>query len=102
MSKNYRVLEKVTPNDINQHASLFHHDAVPYSFYDNPSFLPDFRPELPIFAKNYEPLMLETCSDSMACRYDFIISLDQDYARRTKEEETYALWLANEAQKIGK
>lgn len=45
--------------------------------------------------------MIETCSDSMACRYDFIVTLDKEFARLTKEEETEAANMAKTAQTEG-
>ncbi|KAF7495260.1 Protein mesh [Sarcoptes scabiei] len=98
LSQNYRVLEKVSPNDINQHPSLFFHDSVRFSYYDDHSFLPDFDPKLPLYATDQEESMIETCSDSMACRYDFIVTLDKEFARLTKEEETEAANMAKTAQ----
>ena len=97
--KNYRVLDKVLPGDINQVASLFFHDAVAYTFYDDPNFLPVFQPQLPYFAEHLRDNMMQICSDSIACQYDYIITLDPEYAKVSKNEETLAVWLANEASK---
>ena len=99
--ENYRVLEKVTPTDINQYSSLFFHNSVPYAFYDDPGFKPEFNPVLPHFAENLYDNMIETCRDSFACRYDYIVTLDPEFAKITKQEETFALKLANDAIKTG-
>lgn len=99
--RNYRVLDKVMPNDINQYPSLFFHDSVSYTFYDDPNFKPIFEPKLPYYAdySDFRDNMMQTCSDSVACQYDFILTLDPDFAKVTKEEETHAIKLANEAGK---
>lgn len=87
------------PNDVNQYSSLFFHDAVAYTFYDDPNFLPVFNPIMPNYAEHLRENMMQICSDSVACQYDYMITLDPDYAKVTKEEETHAIWLANEAGK---
>ena len=97
--RNYRVLDKVMPTDINQYASLFFHDSVAYTYYDDPNFLPVFQPQLEKYAEHLRDDMLQMCSDSVPCQHDFMITLDPAYAKITKEEETHAIWLANEAQK---
>lgn len=100
MAAAYRVLEKVTPNDINQFQSIFFHDPVPYSYYDSQGFVPQYDAQLQAYVgKNYEDEMHEICSDSFACMYDYSITLDSAYAKITKQEETFALWLSNEATK---
>ena len=96
MHKHYRVLDKVLPGDLNQMASLFHHDSVAYTYYDDPGFRPTFRPILPDFARNLEQELRETCSDSLACQYDYILTLDSAYAKITKQEETTAMRLGSE------
>lgn len=102
LSRVYRVLEKVTPNDINQQSTLFFHDAVPYSYYDGINFKPDFHPQLPTFAKHLEEDMINVCSDSSSCRYDYITTLNREFAALTKSEETASAILAKEAQQLGK
>lgn len=100
MAAAYRVLEKVTPNDINQFQSIFFHDPVPYSYYDSQGFIPQYEAELqPYVGRNYYDEMIEICSDSFACQYDYSITLDSAYAKITKQEETFALTLAKDAQK---
>lgn len=98
MVRNYRVLDKVMPTDINQVASLFFHDSVSYTYYDDPNFLPMIRPQFPPYALHLREDMLRLCSDSVACQYDFITTLDADYAKVTKEEETHSIQLVNDAQ----
>ncbi|CAG2181137.1 unnamed protein product, partial [Oppiella nova] len=82
-------------------ASLFHHDAIPFAHYDDPNFLPDFGlpPRLPDWAEHLRPEMESVCADSVACQYDYVITLNKDYAKVTKQHEAYALYLANEANR---
>lgn len=101
LSRVYRVLEKVTPNDINQQPTLFFHDSVPYSYYDGINFKPEFNPQLPSYARHLEADMINVCTDSSSCRYDFITTLSREYATLTKEEETASANLAKEAQRMG-
>ncbi|KAH7644783.1 protein mesh [Dermatophagoides farinae] len=100
LSRVYRVLEKVTPNDINQQPTLFFHDSVPYSYYDGINFKPEFNPQLPSYARHLEADMINVCTDSSSCRYDFITTLSREYATLTKEEETASANLAKEAQRM--
>lgn len=96
MKRHYRVSEKVQVGDLNQQASLFHHDAVSFTYYDDAQFEPDFEPKLPEFASNLAQQLKETCSDSLACQYDFIQTLDPEFAKITKQEETKAMMLNTE------
>lgn len=95
--KQYRVLESVTPYDINQEKTLFHHGSVSYSYYDDPNFKPEFHPVLKEYARHMESEMIRICSDSMACRYDFMTTLNSEFAELTKKEETASSNLAKEA-----
>lgn len=101
MSETYRVLEKVSPGDVNQQRTLFFHNAIPYSHYDDANFVPEFYPKLPPYYKDLENDIKSTCSDSMACRYDYLITYDKEYARLTKNEETTSSMLAKDSQKFG-
>ncbi|CAG2177268.1 unnamed protein product, partial [Oppiella nova] len=99
--KAWRVQERVAIGDPNQVASLFHHDAIPFAHYDDPNFLPDFGlpPRLPDWAERLRPEMESVCADSVSCQYDYVITLNKDYAKVTKQHEAYALYLANEANR---
>jgi hypothetical protein len=97
----WRVLESVSIGDENRVSSLFFHDAISYSYFDDPNFIPDFGlpPRLPDWAEHLRPDMETVCSDSLPCQYDYIITLDREYAKMTKDFEAYALWLSNEAHR---
>ena len=99
----YRTLERVTTPDRAHVGSLFMHDAIPYGYYDDPHFIPDYRlpPKLPDWAKYLQKEVDSVCNDSIACRYDFVETLDKDYAKQTKFYETYAQQLAGEVSKKG-
>jgi hypothetical protein len=99
--RSWRVQERFAIGDENQVASLFFHDAISFSYFDDPNFIPDFGlpPRLPDWAEHLRPDMESVCSDSIPCQYDYIITLDRDYAKMTKDFEAYALWLSNEAHK---
>ena len=43
--------------------------------------------------------MESVCADSVSCQYDYVITLNKDYAKVTKQHEAYALYLANEANR---
>ena len=100
MKRHYRVSDKVKNGDLNPQPSLFHHDSVPFTYYDDQNFVPIFRPELPDFASNLQQQLLETCSDSLPCQYDFILTLDPEYAKITKKEETEAMRLGTELAEV--
>ena len=97
----WRVQERVAIEDDNKVASLFYHDSVPYAYYDDPNFIPDFGlpPRLPDWAEHLRGEMESVCSDSVQCQYDYIMTFDKKYAMVTKEHEDYVLWIANEAAK---
>jgi len=99
--KSWRVQESVAIGDENHVASLFFHDTVSFAHYDDPNFIPDFGlpPRLPDWAEHLRSDMESVCSDSIPCQYDYIITLDRDYAKMTKNHEAYALWLSKEAHK---
>ncbi|CAG2109013.1 unnamed protein product, partial [Medioppia subpectinata] len=97
--KAWRVQDRVSVSDVTQVASLFHHDAIPFAFYDDPNFLPEFGlpPRLPDWAEHLRPEMESVCADSIPCQYDYVMTFDKEYAKVTKQHEAYALFLANEA-----
>ena len=97
----WRVQERVGVGDENKVASLFFHDAVPFAYYDDVNFIPDFGnpPRFPDWAEHLRPEMESTCSDSTPCQYDYIMTFDKEYAKITKEFEALALSLANEAHR---
>ncbi len=97
----WRVQERFAVRDENRVASLFFHNAISFAYFDDPNFIPDFGlpPELPDQVEHLRPDMESVCTDSIPCQYDYIITLDRDYAKMTKDHETYALWLLNEANR---
>jgi len=99
--KAWRVQERVTAEDEIQTASLFFHDSAPFAHYDDPNFIPDFGlpPRLPDWAEHLRPEMESICSDSVACQYDYVTTLDRKYAKITEDQEAYALWLSNMANR---
>jgi hypothetical protein len=64
--KAWRVQERVAVGDENKVASLFFHDSVPFAYYDDPNFIPDFGnpPRFPDWAEHLRPEMESVCSDS--------------------------------------
>lgn len=81
----YRLLETAQTN-ISQ--SLFFHDIVSHSQYDDAKFEP-FN-----FDNSFENNILDDieriCSDSMFCRYDYLATRDSSFAENTKKEEAIA------------
>ena len=101
--KEYRVQERVAVTDIHKTASLFFHNSISYAYYDDPNFVPDWGlpPQLPEWAAHLRATMESVCSDSVPCQYDFVTTLDKDYAKITKEHEAQAHFLANEVGQRG-
>jgi len=84
---------------VKEFSSLFYHDSKP--FYSDPNFVPEFGnpPHLPEWAQYLKPEMDSICSDSIACQYDYVVTLNIDYAKNTKYNENYALYLSNELKR---
>jgi hypothetical protein len=97
----WRLKERVGIRDENQVASFLFHDAISFVYFDDPNFIADFGlpPRLPDWAEHLRPDMKSVCSDSIPCQYDYIVTLDRDYAKIAKDHEAYALWLSNEAHR---
>lgn len=67
--------------------SLFWHDVVPFSRFDDRSFEPKFE----LDDTNIDPDEIDRiCSNSAACIYDFITTGDANYATHTRNAETMA------------
>ena len=101
--KEYRVQERVAVTDVHKTASLFFHNSISFAYYDDPNFVPDWGlpPQLPEWASHLRATMESVCSDSIPCQYDFVTTLDKDYAKITKEHEAQAHFLANEVGQRG-
>ena len=99
--KEYRVQERVADTD--KTASLFFHNPISYAYYDDPNFVPEWGlpPQLPDWASHLKAIMESICSDSVPCQYDFVNTLDKDYAKITKEHEALAYFLANKVGQRG-
>jgi hypothetical protein len=99
----YRVLERIGINQDHKKASLFYHNGYSFSYYDDPKFIPEFRlpPPLPDFAKFLQPEMDRICADSNSCRYDYVMTLDKDFAKITRVFEVQANRLQSEITKKG-
>lgn len=80
----YRLLEIGQPN-ISQ--SLFFHDVVSHSNYDDPHFVPAFKVNLE--GDGIEDIE-RVCSHSTFCRYDYLVTGDAGFAENTKKEEAIA------------
>src|SRR5215469_10797046 len=91
-----RVLERVAVGDVYTQPSLFFHDAVPFAYYDDPNFIPEFAlpPRFPIGLEYLQNEMETICSNSIPCQYDYVMTLDPDFAKITKQHEAYAQWLS--------
>ncbi|KAJ6218930.1 hypothetical protein RDWZM_004742 [Blomia tropicalis] len=76
----YRLLET---NQLNLSQSLFFHDVVSHSIYDDHNFEPIFDYSL----DDLGPDIIRTCSDSLFCQYDYAVTGDSDFAANTKKEE---------------
>lgn len=100
----WRVLERVSVTDEHRLQSLFHHDAISFAYYDNPNFLPEFGnpPHLPEYYQYLQRDMESICSDSAACQYDYVVTMDRDFAKITKQSEAQAHALANDVAQGGK
>lgn len=68
--------------------SLFFHDVVSHSKYDDYKFEPKFE----ITQQDLEdtPEVDRICSDSQSCIYDYIVTKDSGYAEQTKKTEATA------------
>ncbi|XP_035228405.1 protein mesh-like [Stegodyphus dumicola] len=81
--------------------SLFFHNAIPFSQYDNISFVPEYQTPPPI-PKNfsYRPEEVDAlCSTSVSCKFDFIVTGDREFAWATRNHENYAQKLASDVRK---
>ena len=81
----YRLLEIAQAN-ISQ--SLFFHDVLTHSQYDDVKFLPQFDIDL----QQLEDLndVDRICSESLACQFDYLATGDSGFAENTKKEEAIA------------
>nr|XP_046915265.1 protein mesh-like isoform X1 [Dermatophagoides farinae] len=81
----YRLLETAQQN-ISQ--SLFFHDVLTHSQYDDVKFLPQFD----LDPKELEHLndVDRICSNSLACQFDYLATGDSGFAENTKKEEAIA------------
>ena len=80
----WRLKETYQPNIGH---SLFWHDVVPFSFYDDRNFEPKFElDDTGIDADDMD----RVCSNSAACIYDYITTGDASYAAYTRSAETSA------------
>ncbi|XP_074605108.1 sushi domain containing 2 mesh isoform X2 [Brevipalpus obovatus] len=90
---NWRVVEGQDRRDVGH--SIFWHDAFSFAAYDNVNFEPEFRlpPDqlrIPENKRYLEEEMRTICADSIACRYDYILTLDPDFSKVTKMHESWA------------
>jgi hypothetical protein len=79
--------------------SLFFHDVVSHSKYDDYKFEPKFE----ITQQDLEdtPEVDRICSDSQSCIYDYIVTKDSGYAEQTKKTEATAQIMYQEiSQKV--
>lgn len=74
-------------------ASLFFHNSFTFAHYDDPRFEPEmeFPPKLPEDRRHLETEMNNVCSDSNECRYDFLMTMDSNFAKISKQHQTWAL-----------
>lgn len=79
----YRLLEV---NQVNISQSLFFHDVVSHSNYDDFNFEPIFDYNL----AELDPEVLRACSDSVFCQFDYAVTGDSGFAENTKKEEAIA------------
>jgi len=100
----YRVHDRIGIGEEHKVASLFHHNAISFAYYDDPNFIPEFRlpPPLPEYAQFLQNDMDHVCADSKACQYDYVMTLDKDFAKITKEFEAQAHRLQSEITTKGK
>ena len=96
LSNHYRLTETAKPN-IGQ--SLFFHDVVSHSHYDDKKFEPKFDVNLPPDSTIHETDLDRVCSQSAACKYDYIITGDAGYAAQTKKDEAAAEIMSKEMKK---
>lgn len=68
--------------------SLFFHDVVSHSEYDDYEFDPLFSYDSNSL-KQF-PDIDRVCSDSEFCRYDYVVTGDKGFAENTKKEESIA------------
>jgi hypothetical protein len=68
--------------------SLFWHNPISHSDYDDIKFEPKF--EITQEDLDNNPDAGRVCSDSKACIYDLIVTQDSDYASQTKKDEAAA------------
>jgi len=87
--------------------SLFWHDAFSFATYNHIGFEPEFRlpPDelrLPQHLQHLEKEMISVCDESTACKYDYILTLDKEFAKVTRMHESWANELNILSQKNGK
>ncbi|XP_054161232.1 protein mesh-like [Oppia nitens] len=84
-ANHYRLKETKSPY-LGQ--SLFWHNPVPHSHYDDLKFEPKFE----ISQQDLDglPDADKVCSDSQACLYDLVVTQDTGYAQQTKRDEASA------------
>ncbi|RWS30329.1 mesh-like CUB and sushi domain-containing protein [Leptotrombidium deliense] len=92
----WRVQEGVFADGVG--SSLFWHDSKTFAQYDNKSFVPEFRlpPDdlrFPENSESFEREMEITCGESVACRYDYMLTLDKSFASVTKMHEAWGYGL---------
>ena len=51
----------------------------------------EFPPKLPEDKRHLENEMNNVCSDSNECRYDFLMTMDPNFAKISKQHQTWAL-----------
>ncbi|KAK4336770.1 hypothetical protein RND71_043857 [Anisodus tanguticus] len=74
-------------------SSLFFHNSFTFAHFDDPKFEPEleFPPKLPEHKRHLESEMNNICSDSIECRYDYILTQDPNFAKISKQHQTWAL-----------
>lgn len=93
----YRVSE-ATDEKVGR--SLFFHNSIPFTYYDNISFVPEFNTP-PEYPKNFSYSLVEvdsTCATSTACRFDFIVTGNKELAIATRNHENYAQKIASDVR----
>jgi hypothetical protein len=96
----WRLLEGTNQRGVG--SSLFWHNAITFANYDDVNFNPEYNmpPRLPDEKKHLDKELAATCgTDSSACMYDFVVTLDTQFAKITKSHDSWARTAWTEANK---
>lgn len=80
--------------------SIFYHDLIDFTEYDDINFKPEFADSLRISENStYKHSDIENiCSNMKSCIYDLVVTGDKNFAERTKLHESRAKFLAEGAK----